>query len=153
MSLATGGPTRFLVHPQWSRLRLTRHSSVIAEQSPARAAPEGSSAAGIVSKNWVYDLSRADASQLIELLRDGLTPAAMSAPAKGEYHGLLDASTALSLLGHRVSVSAGSRDRTGDVIAIVLSTTDGTPALRFRADDATEFLMRVNAIVWTRVEA
>lgn len=66
---------------------------------------DAASAAGIESRNWMYDLSRPDASDLIQQLRGGLTPPEKPAPAVWTETGDgMSAADAISALGHTVSV-------------------------------------------------
>jgi len=107
-------------------------------------------AAGITSRNWRYDLSRADASQLIDALRDGLAPEPEPI-VPGVVEGAPNAEQALATLGRQVTVTTAS-DHVGRVEAIVASPKDGTPALSMVGDDGEMFVPRLSVIRRLRIE-
>jgi hypothetical protein len=92
---------------------------------------DAADAAGISSRNWRYDLSRTDASDLISQLRDGLTPSAepeMPASFTQTDDGM-SAVDALTVLGHTAFVQTPTGPKHGKVVSIEPSQRDGSPAL------------------------
>jgi len=104
--------------------------------------------AGIPSRNWKYDLTRSDASALIDQLRDGLTPATDDTPTASytATAGGMSAVDALTVLGHTASIAVGEDKRQGKVCSIEPSGKDGTPALCMLLTDGRTWRIRISRI-------
>lgn len=106
-------------------------------------------AAGIESRNWKYDLSRPDASDLITQLRDeGLTPPEKpAAPAVWTETGDgMSAADAISTLGHTITVTGKSgKTYTADIWEIKLNA-ERTPVLSGITDDKRAFRISLSKV-------